>query len=102
MNALTETREYRMRWITLVVIAISVLIVVLDSTIVNIALPTLQRELNTTLAELQWIITAYIMVFGALMLTTGSLADRWGRARSASLFLPVPAPPPPSLTPPGN
>jgi EmrB/QacA subfamily drug resistance transporter len=85
MTALTDSREYRRRWWTLVVIAISVLIVVLDSTIVNIALPTLQRELGTTIAELQWIITAYIMVFGALMLTTGSLADRWGRARLLQL-----------------
>lgn len=76
-----STKEYRQRWWTLVVIAISVLIVVLDSTIVNIALPTLQRELNTTLSELQWIINAYIMVFGSLMLMTGSLGDRWGRAR---------------------
>jgi len=89
MEALKNTREYRMRWLTLVVIAISVLIVVLDSTIVNIALPTLQRELNTTIAELQWIITAYIMVFGALMLTTGSLADRWGRARLLQLGIVV-------------
>ncbi len=85
METLKNTREYRMRWVTLVVIAISVLIVVLDSTIVNIALPTLQRELGTTIAELQWIITTYIMVFGALMLTTGSLADRWGRARLLQL-----------------
>ena len=75
------TREYRLRWWTLVVIALSVVIVVLDSTIVNIALPTLQSEMNTTLSELQWIINAYIMVFGALMLTTGALGDRWGRAR---------------------
>lgn len=80
-ESLRTTREYRMRWWTLVVIAISVLIVVLDSTIVNIALPTLQREMNTTLSELQWIINAYIMVFGSLMLTTGALGDRWGRAR---------------------
>lgn len=89
MEALKENREYRMRWLTLVVIAISVLIVVLDSTIVNIALPTLQRELGTTIAELQWIITSYIMVFGALMLTTGSLADRFGRARLLQLGIVV-------------
>lgn len=80
-NELKTSREYRMRWWTLVVIAISVLIVVLDSTIVNIALPTLQREMNTTISELQWIINAYILVFGSLMLTTGALGDRWGRAR---------------------
>ena len=80
-SSVTTVREYRMRWWTLVVIAISVVIVVLDSTIVNIALPTLQSEMNTTLSELQWIINAYIMVFAALMLTTGALGDRWGRAR---------------------
>ncbi len=82
MNTQTKiTKEYRQRWWTLLVIAISVLIVVLDSTIVNIALPTLQREMNTTLSELQWIINAYIMVFGSLMLTTGALGDRLGRKR---------------------
>ncbi|MBN1188375.1 MAG: MFS transporter [Dehalococcoidales bacterium] len=78
---LSGERQYRQRWWTLVVIAISVLIVVLDSTIVNIALPTFQRELGTTISELQWIINAYIMSFGALMLTMGSLGDRFGRAR---------------------
>lgn len=76
-----NTKVYQQRWWTLLVIAISVLIVVLDSTIVNIALPTLQREMNTTISELQWIINAYIMVFGSLMLTTGALGDRWGRKR---------------------
>ena len=80
-SSLRTAREYKMRWWTLVVIAVSVLIVLLDSTIINIALPTLQREMNTTLSELQWIINAYIMVFGALMLITGALGDRWGRAR---------------------
>jgi hypothetical protein len=57
-NAATGERAYRLRWWTLVVIAISVLIVVIDSSIVNIALPTLQRELGTTISELQWIINA--------------------------------------------
>lgn len=77
----TQSKVYRQRWWTLLVIALSVLIVVLDSSIVNIALPTLQRELNATISDLQWIITAYIMVFAGLMLTTGSLGDRLGRAR---------------------
>ena len=78
---LTGTRQYRLRWWTLVVIAMSVLIIVIDSSIVNIALPTLQRELNTTMSELQWIVNAYIMAFAAPMLLTGALGDRWGRAR---------------------
>ncbi len=84
-DSVRNTRVYKMRWWTLVVIAISVLIVVIDSTIVNIALPTLQRELGTTQAELQWIIGAYIMTFAALMLTMGSLGDRFGRARMLQL-----------------
>jgi len=78
-----------MRWWTLLVIAVSVLIVVIDSTIVNIALPTLQRELGTTQAELQWIISAYIMTLAALMLTMGSLGDRIGRARMLQLGIVV-------------
>lgn len=78
---LTGSRAYRMRWWTLVVIAVSVLIVVIDSSIVNIALPTLQRELGTTMSELQWIVSAYIMAFAAMMLTMGALGDRLGRAR---------------------
>jgi EmrB/QacA subfamily drug resistance transporter len=76
-----DTQEYRRRWWTLLVISVSVLIIVIDATIVNVALPTLQRELNTTGAELQWIINSYIMIFGALMLTTGALGDRLGRKR---------------------
>lgn len=77
----TAKRAYSMRWWTLIVIAVSVLIVVIDASIVNIALPTLQRELNATGTELQWIINAYIMVFASLMLTTGTLGDRLGRKR---------------------
>ena len=80
MNSATKnTKEYRRRWWTLVVIALSVLVIVIDATIVNVALPTLQRELNTSGTELQWIINAYILVFGALMLMTGALGDRIGR-----------------------
>lgn len=80
-NVNLSSAVYRRRWWTLLVIAVSVLVVVLDSTIVNIALPTLQREMNTTISELQWIINAYILVFGSLMLTTGALGDKYGRKR---------------------
>jgi len=76
-----QTREYRLRWWILVAIAISVLIIVLDTTIVNIALPTLQRELDATMSQLQWISNAYILAFGSLMLTMGALGDRIGRKR---------------------
>lgn len=79
-NVATTSREYQLRWWTLGVMAISILIIVIDSSIVNIALPTLQRELNTSMSELQWIINAYIMAFAAPMLMMGALGDRWGRA----------------------
>jgi EmrB/QacA subfamily drug resistance transporter len=76
-----NTKEYQQRWWTLIVIALSVLFVVLTSTTINVALPTLQRVLGTTMAQLQWIVNAFILALGALMLTMGSLGDRIGRAR---------------------
>ena len=78
-SVLKDSKTYRRRWWTLGVISLSVLVIVIDATIVNVALPTLQRELNTSGTELQWIINAYVMVFGALMLMTGALGDRFGR-----------------------
>src|SRR6201995_1489684 len=51
----------------------------LDTTLVNVALPTLTRELGATTAQLQWVVDAYNLVFAALLLTSGSLSDRFGR-----------------------
>src|SRR3974377_1122032 len=51
----------------------------LDTTIVNVALPTLVRELHATTSQLQWVVDAYNLVFAALLLTAGSLSDRLGR-----------------------
>jgi len=78
---LANSMAYKRRWWTLLVIALSVLVVVLDSTIVNVALPTLQRELGATFSDLQWMINIYIMIFAALMLTTGALGDKIGRKK---------------------
>ena len=52
---------------------------VIDTTLVNVALPTLVRELDTTTRELQWVVDAYNLVFAALVLAAGSLGDRFGR-----------------------
>jgi len=82
---ISEERQYRMRWWTLVFISFSVVLIVTDASSVNIALPTLQRELNATVSQLQWFISAYIMVFGSLMLIAGALGDRLGRARTLRL-----------------
>ena len=74
-------QEMRSRWVTLVVLCVSLLIVTLDNTILNVALPTLVKELGATTTQLQWIVDAYALAFAGLMLVTGSSADRFGRRR---------------------
>jgi EmrB/QacA subfamily drug resistance transporter len=70
------------RWIVLGVIAISQLMVVLDATIVNIALPRAREDLGISAADQQWVITAYTLAFGGLLLLGGRIADYWGRKRT--------------------
>src|SRR5690606_14939654 len=65
----------------LVVIATAQLMVVLDDTIANIALPTLQNDLGISAANLPWVINAYILAFGGLLLFGGRLGDLYGRRR---------------------
>ena len=70
-----------MRWRALVVIAIAQLMVVLDASIVNIALPSMQADLGITDANRQWVVTAYTLAFGGLLLLGGRIADYAGRKR---------------------
>jgi EmrB/QacA subfamily drug resistance transporter len=70
------------RWLALGVLCVSLLMVNLDNTVLNVALPTLVRVLHATSSQLQWIIDSYIMVFAGLLLVAGSLADRVGRKRT--------------------
>jgi EmrB/QacA subfamily drug resistance transporter len=70
---------HRRRWATLGVLSLSLVIIGLDNTIVNVALPTLVRELGATASQLQWIVDAYVLVFAGLLLTMGALGDRFGR-----------------------
>src|SRR5450759_4236576 len=74
----TSTASPR-RWWSLAVLCVPLLIVSLDNTVLNVVLPTLVRKLHATTSELQWIVDAYALVFGGLMLVAGSLADRVGR-----------------------
>ena len=67
------------RWLTLAVLCVSLLVIVIDNTIVNVALPTLQRDLGTSISGLQWVVDAYTLVFAGLLLTFGALGDRFGR-----------------------
>jgi EmrB/QacA subfamily drug resistance transporter len=78
---------YRRRWWVLFALAVSLLIVIVDDTIINVAIPTLQRELGASATTLQWIVDAYIVVFAGLLLTMGSLGDRFGRRRLLQLGL---------------
>lgn len=80
--ALPESRAHARRWWALVIIAMTQLVVVLDGTIVTIALPSAQLDLGFSDTERQWVITAYVLVFGALLLLGGRVADTWGRKRS--------------------
>jgi len=67
------------RWLILIVIAIAQLMIVLDATIMNIALPSAQRALSFSLADRQWVVTAYALAFGSLLLLGGKLSDTLGR-----------------------
>jgi EmrB/QacA subfamily drug resistance transporter len=70
------------RWLALAVLCVSLLIVTLDNTVLNVALPTLVEKLNASSSDLQWIVDAYVLVFAGLLLVSGSLADRIGRKRT--------------------
>ncbi len=75
------------RWLILAVLCLSLLMVVIDNTIVNVALPTLSTELDASTTELQWIVDAYTLVFSALLLAFGHFGDRFGRKLALQLGL---------------
>ena len=70
------------KWWSLAVLALTQLVVVLDATIVTIALPQAQEDLGLSDVQRQWVVTAYVLVFGALLLLGGRVADYWGRKRT--------------------
>jgi EmrB/QacA subfamily drug resistance transporter len=75
------------RWWILAVLCLSVLLVVVDNTIVNVALPTISRDLNASTSALQWVVDAYTLSFAGLLLVGGNLGDRLGRRRVLQLGL---------------
>ncbi|WP_138732699.1 MFS transporter [Modestobacter excelsi] len=78
----SATEPYPKRWLALAVIAVTVLMVILDATIVNIALPAVSVDLEVSAATQQWIVTAYTLTFGGFLLLGGRIADFWGRKRT--------------------
>ena len=77
MSAATETN----RWAALVVLCVGMLMIVLDATIVNVALPSIQDDLGFSQASLAWVVNAYLIAFGGLLLLAGRLGDLIGRRR---------------------
>jgi EmrB/QacA subfamily drug resistance transporter len=78
----SSTTEYDRRWLILAVLSIAQLMVVLDATIVNIALPSAQQALHFSDGSRQWVVTAYTLGFGSLLLLGGRLSDLFGRKRT--------------------
>jgi EmrB/QacA subfamily drug resistance transporter len=75
------------RWWVLAVLCLSVLLVSVDNTIVNVTLPTLGRELGASTSDLQWVVDGYTLAFAALLLLGGALGDRFGRRRLLEIGL---------------
>src|SRR5271165_7483187 len=77
----TERKRERRRWIALAVLCLGQLMMVLDATIVNVALPSIQRELHFTEGNLTWVMNGYLITFGGFLLLAGRMGDLVGRKR---------------------
>src|SRR6187431_2923724 len=73
---------YPRRWKALGVLALSLFVVTVGNTILNVGLPTIRDELGASASQLQWIVDGYLLVFAGLLLTAGSLGDRFGRRKA--------------------
>jgi EmrB/QacA subfamily drug resistance transporter len=81
VTAATRTGDARARWLALVVLCVGMLMIILDSTIVNVALPSIQADLGFSQSALAWVVNAYLIAFGGLLLLAGRLGDLIGRRR---------------------
>jgi EmrB/QacA subfamily drug resistance transporter len=77
------------RWWALAVLCLSIVVITIDTTILNVALPSLVRSLHASASQLQWIVDAYTVVFASLLLTAGSLGDRFGRLGALNVGMAV-------------
>jgi EmrB/QacA subfamily drug resistance transporter len=75
-------QPYARRWQALIVLSVSLLIISIGNTILNVALPTIQEELGASSSELQWIVDGYMLVYASLLLAAGTLGDRFGRRKA--------------------
>jgi EmrB/QacA subfamily drug resistance transporter len=77
-----QEHPYPRRWQALIVLAVSLLVISIGNTILNVALPTIREELDASSSELQWIVDGYLLVYAGLLLAAGTLGDRFGRRRA--------------------
>ena len=77
------------KWWTLVAVCLGTFMLLIDITIVNVALPAIQHSLNSSFSDLQWIVDAYALTLAAFLLTAGSLADMYGRRKLYLIVLVV-------------
>src|SRR4051794_31055218 len=84
-----ESEAYERRWLILGVLCLSLLVIVVDNSILNVALPTLVRDLHASNSQLQWMVDSYTLVFAGLLLTAGSLGDRFGRRGGLQIGLTI-------------
>ncbi|MEO8609102.1 MAG: MFS transporter [Chloroflexota bacterium] len=86
--AVIESRPgYATRWTAMLFIGISLMVITIDNTILNVALPSISRSLSASASELEWIVDSYVLVFASLLLTMGALGDKIGRKRSLQMGL---------------
>jgi len=81
---MTPIETDRNRWLALVVLCVGVLMIILDSTIVNVALPSIQDDLGFSQSSLAWVVNAYLIAFGGLLLLAGGSATSWAPDASSS------------------
>jgi EmrB/QacA subfamily drug resistance transporter len=77
----TLTAEQNRKWWTLAAVAFGLFMIMLDNTVVNVALPSIGRDLHVSISSLEWVVTAYALTFAALLITGGKLGDLMGRRR---------------------
>ena len=84
MNGSRDPQQHaddRSRWLALYVLCVGVLMIVLDVTVVNVALPSIQDDLHFSSSSLAWVVNAYLIAFGGLLLLAGRFGDLMGRSR---------------------
>src|ERR671921_1543339 len=79
--------DMQRKWWTLIAVSVATFMLLLDITVVNVALPSIRDDLGANFTDLQWVIDAYALTLAALVLTAGSLADRLGRRRVFAIGL---------------